>query len=238
MPSRLIQEHFSCDGALNDLRETLCFVVTPFRPELNFFYLYVKKYLEDKYKIRVERGDSNVLTKELMQKISDQISAASFLIADVTASNANVFFELGMAYVTNKPVIFLSQDAPREAPVDIRQFEFIQYDLGRHEDFLAKLDNAVRNVLGSRLGIPQLYDLARDLLKQFNIDCAFTHDQVSRAEFDVRVIETAQTQGVPSLDDNLGVARFLLPRILRDAPDSNVMQRVTAWLHKRESAIN
>jgi nucleoside 2-deoxyribosyltransferase len=125
MPSRLIQEHFSCDGALNRLRETLCFVVMPFRPELNFFYLYVKRYLEERYKIRVERGDSNVLTKELMKKISDQISAASFLIADVTGNNANVFFELGMAYATDKPVIFLSQDAPGEAPVDIRQFEFI-----------------------------------------------------------------------------------------------------------------
>jgi hypothetical protein len=112
-----------------------------------------------------------------------------------------------------------------------------QYDLGRHEDFLAKLDNAVRNVLGSRLGIPQLYDLARDLLRQFDIDSAFTHNQVSRAEFDVRVIETAQTQRVPSLDDNLSVARFLLPRILRDAADVNVMQRVMAWLQKRESAI-
>jgi hypothetical protein len=207
----------------------------PFRPELNFFYLYVKKYLEDKYKIRVERGDSNVLTKELMQKISDQISAASFLIADVTGNNANVFFELGMAYATDKPVIFLSQDAPREAPVDIRQFEFIQYDLGRHEDFLAKLDNAVRNVLGSRLGIPQLYDLARDLLKQFNIDSSFTHNQASHEEFYGRVVGAAQTEKVPSLDSP-DVARFLLPKILRDAADVSVMQRVI-WLQKRESAI-
>ena len=71
----------------------------PFRPELNFFFLYVKRYLEEKYKIRIERGDSNVVTKELMKKISDQISGASFLIADVTGNNANVFFELGIAHV-------------------------------------------------------------------------------------------------------------------------------------------
>ena len=237
MPSGRTQRHFSCDGALDRLRETLCSVVMPFRPELNFFFLYVKRYLEEKYKIRVERGDSHVLTKELMKKISDQISAASFLIADVTANNASVFFELGMAYATNKPVIFLTQDAPSEVPVDIRQFEVIQYDLGRHEDFLAKLDNAVRNVLGSRLGIPQLYDIARDLLNRLNIDSAFIHDQASHEEFQVRVIGAAQTQGVPSLDDDLGVARFLLPKILRDAADSNVMLRVTAWLQKRESAI-
>src|SRR5216684_3988757 len=112
----------------------------PFRPELNYFFLYLKKYLEEKYKIRVERGDSNVLTKELMKKISDQISTASFLIADITGSNANVY-----------------------------------YELGGHVDFLAKLDNAVRNVLGSSLDVTQMYETARDLLKQFNLDSGFTH---------------------------------------------------------------
>jgi hypothetical protein len=137
----------------------------PFRPELNYFFLYLKKYLEEKYRIRVERGDSNVLTKELMRKISDQISSSSFLIADITGNNANVFFELGIAHATSKPIIFLTQDAPRDAPVDIRQFEFIQYELGRHEDFLVKLDNAVRNVLGSSLDVTQLYETARDLLE-------------------------------------------------------------------------
>ena len=191
----------------------------PFRPELNFFFLYVKRYLEEKYKIRVERGDSNVLTKELMEKISSQISAASFLIADVTASNANVFFELGIAHATHKPVIFLTQDDPREAPVDIRQFEFLQYDLGRHEDFLAKLDNAVRNVLGSSLDISLLYDMARDLLKQFDVDSGFTHDQVSHEEFHDSVVREAEREGVPPFDDNLRLAGFLLPRILRDVAD-------------------
>src|SRR5690242_8626142 len=83
-------------GAPDRLPEIFCFVVMPFRPELNYFFLYLKKYLEDKYKICVERGDSNVLTKELLKKISEQIDEAAFLIADITGSNANVFFELGI----------------------------------------------------------------------------------------------------------------------------------------------
>ena len=207
----------------------------PFRPELNYFFLYLKKYLEEKYKIRVERGDSNVLTKELMKKISDQISTASFLIADITGNNANVFFELGIAHAIGKPVVFLTQDPPRDAPVDVRQFEFIQYELGRHEDFLAKLDNAVRNVLGSSLDVTQMYETARDLLKQFNLDSGFTHDQASRDEFHSRLIRAAVAQGVPQLEDSVRLAGFLLPKILQDAADLNVMQRVTAWLQKRGS---
>jgi hypothetical protein len=218
------------------LRETFCFVVTPFRPELNFFYLYLKGYLEDRYKIRVERGDSNVLTKELLRKISEQISDASFLIADITGNNPNVFFELGIAHERSKLVIFLTQDDPKDAPVDTRQFEFIKYELDKHEDFLAKLDNAVRNVLGSSLDIPRLYELARDLLRQFNVDCGFTHDQATREEFHARVVRAAETQGAPRDDDSLRLGHFLLPKILQDATDVNVMKRVTAWLEKRESA--
>ena len=217
------------------MAETLCFIVMPFRPELNYFFLYLKRYLEERYKIRVERGDSNVLTKELLKKISEQITEASFLIADVTGSNANVFFELGIAYERNKPVIFLTQDDPKEAPVDTRQFEFIKYQLDRHEDFLARLDNAVRNVLGASLDIPQLYELARSLLKQFNIESAFTHDQASREEFHARVVRAAETQGVPRLEDRVRLDGFLLPKIIEDATDRNVMQRVTVWLEKRES---
>lgn len=196
----------------------------------------MKRYLEERYRIRVERGDSNVLTKELIRKISEQISGASFLIADITGSNANVFFELGIAYERNKPVIFLTQDDPKDAPVDTRQFEFIKYQLDKHEDFLAKLDNAVRNVLGASLDIPELYELARTLLKQFNIDSSFTHDQASREEFHARVVRACRDPGVPRLDDRARLDGFLLPKIIQDATDRNVMQRVTVWLEKRESA--
>jgi hypothetical protein len=217
------------------LRETLCFVVMPFRPELNYFFLYLKRYLEENYKIRVERGDSNVLTRELLRKVAEQISEASFLIADITGNNANVFFELGIAHEKNKPVIFLTQDDPKNAPVDTRQFEFIEYDLGKHEDFLAKLNNAVRNVLGSSLDIPRLYEQARDLLRPFNIDSSFAHEQASRDEFHARVVRAAETQGVPGLNDDVRSGRFLLPKILQDVTDLNVMQRVTGWLEKRES---
>lgn len=218
------------------MRETFCFVVMPFRPELNYFFLYLKKYLEEKYKIRVERGDSNVLTKELMKKISDKISAASFLIADITGSNANVFFELGIAHAASKAVIFLTQDTPKDTPVDIRQFEFVHYELARHEDFLAKLDNAVRNVLGSSLDVTQMYEMARDLLKQFSTETGFSHDQASREDFHERVVRAAETPGIPLPDDTRGLARFLLPRILQDVTDLDVLQRVTVWLERRYPA--
>ena len=87
----------------------LCFVVMPFRADLNYFYLYVRKYLQEKYRIRVERGDTNVMTKALMDKIREQIVESSVVIGDVTGSSPNVFFELGVADAIGTPIIFLTQ---------------------------------------------------------------------------------------------------------------------------------
>ena len=41
--------------------------------------------------------------------------------------------EVGMAIMADKPIIFLTRRPPEEAPVDLRQFEFIQYDPDRPE---------------------------------------------------------------------------------------------------------
>ncbi|MCC6363844.1 MAG: hypothetical protein IT165_09985 [Bryobacterales bacterium] len=212
------------------MAQPVCFVVMPFRPELNFFYLYTRAYLEDKFKIRVERGDTHVLTKAVMDKIREQIIDATFLIGDVTGSNPNVFFELGIAQAIGRPVIYLTQDPPDQVPVDVRQFEFIQYDLGRHEEFLAKLDNAVRNLLGRKY--EPLYEKSRDLLRQLNTDTGHLHAQASREEFQMRLVRAEENEGLPPFDDEKLMARFLLPKVLQDATDLAVMQRVTEWLAK------
>jgi hypothetical protein len=205
----------------------------PLRPELNYFFLYIKHYLEGNYRIRVQRGDSDVLTKELLNKVSAQITEAFFLIADITAKNANVFFELGIAHEKKKPVIFLTQDDPKDAPVDIRQFEFIRYQLDRHEDFLARLDNAVRNVLGANLNIPQLYEEACALLAQFNNDSRFGHAHATLEEFHDRVVRAVVTHDTPPPDDSVHRDDFLLPRVLQDLTDPRTIDRVAAWLEKR-----
>ena len=69
----------------------------------------------------------------------------------------------------------------------------------------------------------RLYELARSLLKQFNIDSAFTHDQTSREQFHGRLVRAAETQGMPPLEDRGRLDGFLLPKIIEDAADRNVM---------------
>jgi hypothetical protein len=209
-----------------------CFVVMPFRPELNYFYLYVQRHLTEKHGLRVERGDHHVLTKALMDKIREQIVEADVLLGDITSGNPNVFYEIGLAHAFAKPVIFLTQDPPASAPVDVRQFEFIHYDLQRHEEFLGKLDNAIQNVFVGKYRA--LYDTASDLLRGFNSAMNTSYLAAALEDFQARVMRGEQTQDVPPADEKERFAEFLLPKILREATDVIVMKKVMEWVSMPE----
>jgi hypothetical protein len=208
-------------------RRAFCFVVMPFRPEFNYFYLYLQRHLYDKHGLRVERGDHQILTKPLMDKIREKVVEADVLLAEITSSNPNVFYEVGLAHAFGKPVIFLTQDDPSKAPVDIRQFEFIEYELSKHEDFLVKLDNAIQNVFVGKYR--DLYSIAADLLKKFNAEAGSSYPAASREEFQARVMRSEQSQGIPPVDAKGILAEFLLPKILKEATDVMIMKKVMEW---------
>lgn len=210
-------------------KQKYCFVAMPFLPELNFFFLYLKRYLEENYGLNIERGNAGILTKPLMEKIREQILKADLIIGDVTGSNPNVFYELGLAHANNKPVLFLTQEPPDNAPVDIRQFEFIQYDLGRHEDLLSKVDNAIRNAFGHRY--EWLWEKAREFLQRFNAETGLQcQQQKKREEFRALVMKGEQTGGIPSEDQEVVLAQFLLPKIIADFTDQKVIQKYMEWI--------
>lgn len=209
-------------------KQRYCFVAMPFRPELNYFFLYLKRYLEENYGLRVERGDASVLTKPLMDKIREQILRADLVIGDVTGSNANVFYELGLAHAGGKQILFLTQDTPEKTPVDIRQFEFIQYDLGKHDELLAKIDNAIRNAFGQKY--EGLFEKAREYLQRFNNETGLNCQQKQLDDFQALVMRGEQTGGIPPEDQEDMLVQFLLPKIISDFTDSVVIIKYTEWV--------
>jgi hypothetical protein len=214
--------------------QPLCFVVMPFRAELNFFYLYLRRHLHEKHGLRVERADHKILTVPLLEKIREQIVQAKVLIADITGRNPNVFYELGLAHALEKPVILLTQDKAEEVPTDIRHLEFIRYDLGHDAEVLGKIDNAIRNVFVERYRA--LYIHAREILWDFNNSSGTSLEEVSEEEFQARVIQGERIQGLPDSANEFLMADFLLPRVIRDVADGRVMRRITGWVTEKYSS--
>lgn len=205
-----------------------CFVMMPFRPELNYFYLFLKRHIEEQHNIDCERGDAQILTKPILEKIADYIRRADVLIADCSGRNPNVFYELGLAHANDKKVILISQDAIEEAPADVRHLEFIRYNLADHSTFIAHMDNALRNVFSDRYG--KLYDDALDIFNLFRKETGSKVLPASRDLFVSRLSAVERTRQLPVDQDDTEKAEILLPRIIADSGDVQVMMQITKWL--------
>lgn len=205
-----------------------CFVIMPFKPELNYFYLYVKKHIEEAHNIECFRGDNDILTIPLLDKIKNYIETSDVVLADCTDRNPNVFYELGIAHTLNKKVILISMDDIKEAPTDIRHYEFIKYTLDKHEEFLAKLDNALSNVFVGRY--EYLYDKAISILNEFLRDNNLNIHPNKKELFITKVITKERIQPVPDIAEEMKLRQFLLPLIIDISTDFELMEKVTKWL--------
>jgi hypothetical protein len=63
----------------------------------------------------------------IFEDIKRQIAEAKIIIAEITAPNQNVYYELGYAHALNKPTILLAERG-KELPFDIRSYRVIFYD--------------------------------------------------------------------------------------------------------------
>ncbi len=208
--------------------EKNCFVIMPFKPELNYFFLYVKKHIEEIHNTNCLRGDNDILTIPILEKIKSYIEKSDILIADCSGRNPNVFYELGIAHTLNKKVILISMDDIREAPTDVRHYEFIKYDLHNHEDFLNKLDNALRNAFVENY--EHLYEKAIIFLNMFNKNSGLNIHPIRKDLFVAKIITNEKRKPIPDSEEELKLKQYLIPLIIDANSDFTIMESITKWL--------
>jgi len=101
-----------------------CFVIMPFTPELEKIYKTIIKPTVECFEFVCRREDEFSALGPLTAGIVSHIANATFIIADITDRNPNVFYELGIAHTLEKRVILLSQQDP---PSDIQLWKFLKY---------------------------------------------------------------------------------------------------------------
>jgi hypothetical protein len=159
------------------------------------------------------------------------IRSADVIVADITGANPNVFFELGLCYAQNKDVILITQEGAEQTPTDVRHLEFIHYDLGRHDEFLTRIDNAIHNVFVDRYR--SLHEEALQLLNGFENQVGRRYERASEAEFFARVCQAEATQHIPT-GSPAAKAEFLLPKIVKDPSDVGFMRMLMQWLDRED----
>jgi hypothetical protein len=118
----------------------------PFRTSLKGVYGTIKDVVEKYADCRCIRADEISRSTRITDDIFDYIRRARFLVADLTGSNPNVFYEVGASRALEKNVILLLQERS-EAPFDIRDIRYLRYSKSKLADLAATLKDDVKSCL-------------------------------------------------------------------------------------------
>lgn len=118
-----------------------CFVLMPFEDRFKIVYETIVKAL--KGMMVCTRADDLPMGKPILEHILTGIRSSELIIADLTGSNPNVFYELGFAHTQTKNVLLLTQNID-EVPFDLRGLFCHTYSYNSNHG-LKCLSNAVRN---------------------------------------------------------------------------------------------
>lgn len=103
------------------------FAVMQFGREFEDVYKDVVKEVCKNYEVNILRADEVSGPGLIVADIVREISASQLIIADITPSNPNVYFEVGYALALSKPTILLAQKGT-PLPFDIAGFRVLFYE--------------------------------------------------------------------------------------------------------------
>jgi hypothetical protein len=119
------------DILVRDFRVTTqkprAFVVTQFSPQYDDVYNHVIKGICEDYEVNVIRADDISGPGLIIGDIIRELTEAQLVIADISPSNLNVYFEVGYALALRKPVILLAKKGT-SLPFDVAGFRVLFYE--------------------------------------------------------------------------------------------------------------
>lgn len=106
------------------------FVIMPFAEPFDTLYCdVIKPVAQDQLGFEIVRIDEIQAPGMILEDIQQRIASSHAVVAEISARNPNVFYELGYAHALEKPAILLvrRQDSG-EVPFDIKPYRAIHYD--------------------------------------------------------------------------------------------------------------
>jgi len=106
--------------------QRLAFVVMPLAAELDDLYVLGIREVTESLGIVVERADELLHNESIVAVIQGKLSSCDIVIAEVSATNPNVYYEVGFAHALAKPVVLMSREGS-EIPFDVAGFNHVRY---------------------------------------------------------------------------------------------------------------
>jgi hypothetical protein len=120
-----------------------CFMIMPLEKKLEPVYRVVSQALREEGWI-VRRADEIARPGRITDAILEAIHTSDLVVADLTGTNGNVFYELGFAHAISRDAITLTQE--RRIPFDVADYNAIFYK--QSERGLRELGRKLRHLAG------------------------------------------------------------------------------------------
>jgi hypothetical protein len=103
------------------------FVVMQFTSPYNELYTDVIKSVCQDFGIDVIRADEDYGPGVIIADVAKQIVESKVIIAEITPTNPNVYYEVGYAHALNKPTILIAEKGTK-LPFDVSPFRILLYE--------------------------------------------------------------------------------------------------------------
>ncbi len=121
--------------------KNLAFVIMPFANEYDEIYSWIEEAATDR-KLKCLRADKEIFSGGIMDKVRENILKSGILIADLTAANLNVYYELGLSHGASKKVIMLTQNVD-SLPFDLKHLRMVIYNPDNKTEFITQLSQEI-----------------------------------------------------------------------------------------------
>lgn len=138
------------DWSVSDDDLPRVFVVMEFDTRYDSLYSEVIKPVCKEYGFEAYRADDVYRPGIILQDIISGLKESDMIIAEISPTNPNVFYELGYAHAIEKPTVLLARRGG-ELPFDISGYRVIFYDdtIGGKSAVEKDLKNHLSNITGS-----------------------------------------------------------------------------------------
>ena len=125
----------------------MVFVIMPFFVTLlPIFEAHIKPVVNN-LGYKCHRGDDLFTTNSVVEDIWQSIMQSSFIIANCTGRNPNVFYEIGIAHALGKETILLAESI-EDIPFDLRHRRVVIYSSNTTKE-LEQLDESLKKTIKS-----------------------------------------------------------------------------------------
>lgn len=141
-------------------KKKTCFVLSPIGDENSPIRIHADKLYDHIIKPVVEecgystpiRADHDPRPSMITNTIIEHLMTDDLVIAVLTGSNANVFYELATRHYLNKPCVHMVQASSQTTPFDISGMHIIRYDQGDWDSIKACKDALLKEIQSAEKG--------------------------------------------------------------------------------------